>query len=147
MDTAGARSLAVTGGENYFKNCYIGLDTVIRGTQTAEVLVGDIARTIFEDCFFNTYTSLTTFKIVTYTAPDRFVMFKNCTLNAVQNITSAVAPTGALAAASSVNGHIIGHNSYVFGCDNVTTADDTRVYWTGPIPTVDSGLAGTVDIV
>jgi len=146
MDTAGARSLAVTGAENYFKNCYIGLDTSLRATATAEVTVGNIARTIFEDCVFNTYTSSTTFKIVTYTAPDRFILFKNCVLSAINNITSAVAPTGALAAASSVNGQIMLHNSAVYGCDNVTTADDSRVLVFGAVSAVDSCVAKAVDI-
>lgn len=148
MDTAGARSLAVTGAENTFQHCYIGLDTIIRATATAEVTVGNVARTIFEDCFFNTYTSLSTFKMVTYTAPDRFVLFKGGMINAVLNITSAVAPTGALAAATSVNGQIILINCPVVGFADVATADDTKilVYGTGNGTLVGLGLAGTVDV-
>jgi len=147
-DTAGARSLAITGAENTFTKCYIGLDTVIRATQTAEVTIGNVARTIFEDCFFNTYTSLSTFKMVTYTAPDRFVLFKGGLINAVLNITSAVAPTGALAAATSVNGTIILVNCPVIGFADVATADDTKilVYGTGNGTLVGLGLAGTVDV-
>lgn len=148
MDTAGARSLAVTGAENTFQNCYIGLDTVIRATQTAEVTIGNIARTTFLDCFFNTYTSLSTFKMVTYSAPDRFVLFKGGMINAILNITSAVAPTGALAAATSVNGQIILINCPVIGFADVATADDSRilVYGTGNGTLVGLGLAGTVDV-
>ncbi len=148
LDDATSRSLKVTGGENLFEDCYIGLDTIIRATATAEVEVGDIARTIFKRCIINTYTSLTTFKIVTYAAPDRFIMFKDCTLNAVNNITSAVQPTGALAAATTVNGQIILHNTAVFGCVNVTTADDARVLVSAPAGgIVDMGLGTAVDIV
>ena len=148
MDTAGARSLAVTGAENTFQHCYIGLDTVIRATQTAEVTVGNVARTTFEDCYFNTYTSLSTFKMVTYTAPDRFILFKGGMINAILNITSAVAPTGALAAATSVNGQIILINCPVIGFADVATADDTKilVYGTGNGTLVGLGLAGTVDV-
>lgn len=147
-DTAGARSLVVSGAENTFEKCYIGLDTVIRATQTAEVTVGDVARTIFNDCFFNTYTSLSTFKMVTYSAPDRFVLFKGGLINAVLNITSAVAPTGALAAATSVNGQIILVNCPVIGFADVATADDTKilVYGSGNGTLVGLGLAGTVDV-
>lgn len=147
-DTAGARSLVVSGAENTFEKCYIGLDTVIRATQIAEVTVGDIARTIFNDCFFNTYTSLSTFKMVTYSAPDRFVLFKGGLINAVLNITSAVAPTGALAAATSVNGQIILVNCPVIGFADVATADDTKilVYGSGNGTLVGLGLAGTVDV-
>jgi len=148
FDDSGARSLAVTGAENTFQHCYIGLDTVIRATQVAEVTIGDIARTIFEDCFFQTYTSLSTFKMVTYSAPDRFVLFKNCIISAVQNITSAVAPTGALAAATSVNGNILLVNTPVMGFADVTTADDLKVlvYGSGNGTLVGLGLAGTVDV-
>jgi hypothetical protein len=146
MDTAGARSLAVTGAENTFEKCYIGLDTSLRATATAEVTVGDIARTIFRDCIINTYTSSTTFKLVTYSAPDRFVLFKDCVLSAINNITSAVSPTGALAAATSVNGQIMLHNTAVYGCDNVTTADDSKVLVFGAVSAVDSCLAKGVDI-
>jgi len=148
FDDSGARSLAVTGSENYFKDCYIGLDTLIRATAVAEVTIGDVARTIFDGCFFNTYTSLSTFKMVTYSAPDRFVLFKNCVINAIQNITSAVAPTGALAAATSVNGQIILINSPVVGFADVSTADDSRILvsGTGNGTLVGLGLAGTVDV-
>lgn len=147
-DTAGARSLAVTGAENIFQHCYIGLDTVIRATQTAEVTIGDIARTIFEDCLFNTYTSLSTFKMFTYSAPDRFVLVKNSPIVAIQNITSAVAPTGAFAASTSVNGNILVVNSPVMGFADVATADDSKilVYGSGNGTLVGLGLAGTVDV-
>lgn len=148
LDDATSRSLSVTGAENYFKDCYIGLDTVIRATATGEVSVGDIARTIFDGCLFNTYTSLSTFKMVTYTSPDRFILFKNCIINAIQNITSAVAPTGALSAATTVNGQIILINSPVVGFADVATADDSKilVYGSGNGTLVGLGLAGTVDV-
>lgn len=147
-DTAGARSLAVTGAENLFESCYVGLDTVIRATQTAEVYVGDIARTIFRNCDFETYTSLSTFKMVTYSAPDRFIYFDGGSISAVLNITSAVAPTGALAAATSVNGNIKLKNCPIFGFADVSTADDTKilVYGSGNGTLVGLGLAGSVDV-
>jgi len=149
FDDSGARSLAVTGSENMFKHCYIGLDTVIRATAAAEVTIGDVARTIFENCFFNTYTSLSTFKMITYSAPDRFVLLDHCKINAVQNITSAVAPTGALAAATSVNGSIILDNTPIYGFADVSAADDAKilVYGSGNGTLVGLGLSGTVDVV
>jgi len=147
LDDATSRSLKVSGGENYFKNCYLGLDTTIRATATAEVEVSAGARNIFEDCFINSYTSLSTFKGLTCGTPDRFVWLKNTTINAVQGITSAVSPTGAIAS-GSVNGQVILTNgSAVVGYTNVTTADDTKVYVSAPAGgLVDMGLATTVDI-
>ena len=149
MDTAGARSLAVTGAENNFQHCYIGLNTVIRGTMTTEVYLTTGARNVFEDCMFDSYTSLSTFKAVTVGASDRFVLFKNCIFNAVQNITSAVAPTGAIAS-GSVNGSVLVMGGGVFGYADVTTADDSKTlmltYSGLAANVVDQGVAKGTDV-
>lgn len=151
MDTAGARSLAVTGGENIFQHCYIGLDTVIRATQTSEVFIGAAAaaRTIFEDCLINSYTSLSTFKAIQATSYDRFVMLKNCALSAIQNITSAVAPTGAIGN-TTPNGNFIILGGGAFGYADVTTADDTKclmlTYSGLAANVVDQGVAKGTDV-
>lgn len=149
MDSAGARSLAVTGAENYFKNCYIGLNTIKRDTCTTEVYLTTGARNIFEDCMFDSYTTLSTFKAVTVGDSDRFVLFKNCIFNAVQNITSAVAPTGAIAS-GSVNGSVLVMGGGVFGYADVTTADDTKtlVLTHGALAAniIDMGVAKGTDV-
>lgn len=152
MDIAAGYSLKIINpaAENIFKHCYIGLDTIIRATCKHEVWIlggagTEVARTIFEDCVINTYTSATDFKLVDANYIDRFLLLKNCTLNAVQNITSAVQPTGAVKN-TTPNGQVILQNTYVFGCDNVTTADDTKTWVAGAAPAVDAGLGGTVDI-
>jgi len=153
MDDAGSRSLKVSGGENYFEKCYIGLDTVIRGTATTEVEISAGARNIFDDCIINSYTSLSTFKALTAGSPDRFVMLKNgCLLNAVQGITSAVAPTGAIAS-GSVNGSVLSFGTMVAGYANVTTADDSKTLhlsYSGSVAGSDilkgMGIARAVDV-
>lgn len=149
MDTAGARSLAVTGAENTFQHCYIGLNTVIRGTMTTEIYLTTGARNIFEDCMIDSYTSLSTFKAVTVGASDRFVLFKDCIMNAVQNITSAVAPTGAIAS-GSINGSVLVMGGGVFGYADVTTADDTKtlVLTHGALAAniIDMGVAKGTDV-
>ena len=136
-DDAGARSLAVTGAENFFEKSVIGLDTVIRATQTTEMEVTG-ARNIFESCYVNSYTSLSTFKALTVGAADRFVILKDCMLIATQGITSAVAPTGAIAS-GTVNGRVLILGGGVFGYADVTTADDTKV-----LMLTHSGLAANV---
>ena len=152
MDDAGSRSLYMSGNatENFFQHCYIGLDTVVRGTATSEVeLVGAAggakpARTIFEDCVFDTYTSATTFKILQTTYLDRFVLLKGCTLIAAAGITSAVSPTGAIAT-TTPNGRMLLQNTAVFGCDNVTTANDAGTLVSAPAgDLVDMGLGTSV---
>lgn len=152
MDIAAGYSLKIINpaAENLFRHCYIGLDTIIRATCKHEVwLLGsagnEIPRTIFEDCFIESYTSATDFKLVDANYIDRFLLFKNCTFNAVKNITSAASPTGAIKN-TTPNGSIILQNSYVFGCDNVTTANDDKTWVAGAAPAVDSCLGGTVTI-
>ena len=146
LDDATSRSLSVTGAENFFKHCYIGLDTTIRATATSEVDCAN-ARNVFEDCVIESYTSLSTFKALTVTASTvgRFVMLKNCLLSAVQNITSAVAPTGAV-----IHGAIAGctyvMGSVVAGYAAVSTLDDANIFLNGPVGgTATAGLATAVD--
>lgn len=149
FDVAGARSLAITGSENFFERCYIGLDTIIRGTMTAEVFVGTGARNWFEECVFNSYTSLATFKGLQATSYDRFVLLKNCIFSAIQNITSAVAPTGAIGN-TTPNGNIIMLGGGAFGYADVTTADDTKcllLSYSGlAANVVDQGVAKGTDV-
>jgi len=149
MDVAGARSLAITGAENHIVHSYIGLNTVIRGTMTTEVYLTTGARNVFEDCMIDSYTSLSTFKAITIGASDRFVVFKNCILNTVTGITSAVAPTGAIAS-GSVNGKVLVLGGMVSGYADVTTADDSKVlmltYSGLAANVVDQGVAKATDV-
>jgi hypothetical protein len=149
LDDATSRSLKVSGGENIFQHCYIGLDTIIRATATAEIEISAGARHIFEDCIINSYTSLSTFKAITCGSPDRFVILRNCMLSAIQNISSAVAPTGAIAS-GSINGQVMLHHSGVFGYADITTADDSKVYVLEASGNtsiqVDMGVAKTTDV-
>lgn len=132
LDDAGSNSLTISGSENYFQRCYIGLDTVIRATSVTEVILsGTPARTIFEDCHFETYTSGSTFKMLTVpTGADRFVKFKNCEFHAVQNISSAVAPTG-LMGITTMNGSVLVQNCYLYGFAQYVTADNAYVQMLG----------------
>lgn len=146
LDDATSRSLKVSGGENYFDRCYIGLNTIIRATATAEVEVSAGARNIFKDCMIDSYTSLSTFKALLCGTPDRFVLLNNCILNAVQGIAAAVSPTGAINS-GSVNGSVLMSGGGVFGYTNVATADDPKTLVSAPAGgLVDMGLASAVDI-
>jgi hypothetical protein len=128
LDDAGSNSLTITGSENYFDSCYIGLDTIIRATSVTEVVLsGTPTRNIFEKCHFETYTSGSTFKMVTVpTGADRFVKFLDCDFVAVQNITSAAAPTGVIGI-TTMNGQVIMKNPYVYGFAQIVTADNAYV--------------------
>lgn len=147
MDDAGARSLFINGSENTFRHCYIGLDTVIRGTALCEVEIlgtagSEIARTVFEDCMISSWTSLSTFKAVKATYIDRFAMFKNCVFQAAQNASGAVAPTGAILN-TTPNGNIVFHGSAVYGYADVSTlADSSTVVSSFPANAANAGVGG-----
>lgn len=128
LDDAGSNSLTVTGSENYFLRCYIGLDTVIRATSVTEVILsGTPARNVFEKCQFETYTSASTFKMITIpTGMDRFTKFLDCEFLAVQNVSSAVAPTG-LIGITTANGQVIIKNGCMYGFAQYVTADNAYV--------------------
>lgn len=85
-DVAGAYSLMIDGGaENTIENCFIGLDTIARGSAAnSEILIDTAAtRNIIKNCFISSYPEHTTnspqVKLADATAIDRFLWFKNCT--------------------------------------------------------------------
>lgn len=136
MDDANSRSLYISGNatENSFIHCYIGLDTMIRATATSEIEFVGVAganaampaRTVFEDCVINSYTSSSTFKAITTTYIDRFLLLKNCVISAVQGPTSAVAPTGAIIN-TTPNGNVNLLGTGVFGYANISTITDANI--------------------
>lgn len=132
LDDAGSNSLTISGSENTFDDCYIGLDTVIRATSVTEVILsGTPARNLFRNCHFETYTSGSTFKMITVpTGADRWVKFVDCDFVAVQNITSAVAPTGMIGI-TTMNGQVIMRNPYLYGFAQYVTADNAYVQLLG----------------
>lgn len=133
LDDVGSNSLTLTAAQEcLFEHCYIGLDTIIRATSVTEViLAGACTRIIFDKCHFETYTSASTFKMVTIpTAADRFVKFLDCDFVAVQNITSAVIPTG-LIGITTMNGQVIIKNPYLYGFTQYVTADNAYVQMLG----------------
>jgi hypothetical protein len=83
MDTANNFSLSVSGGaENIFEKCYIGLDTVARGTAAnSEIrLESGATRNMFKDCVIATYAEANThqFLIVPSAGLDRWTIFDHC---------------------------------------------------------------------
>ena len=143
LDDAGSNSLTISGEENLFQRCYIGLDTIIRATSVTEVVLsGANTRNVFEGCHFETYTSGSAFKMVTVaTTTDRFVKFLDCDFHAVQNITSAVAPTG-LIGITTMNGAVLVKNPYVYGFAQIVTADNAYVQVLGLDGTATGNLIG-----
>lgn len=82
MDTADNYSLKVSGSENLFENCTIGLDTIARGTAANYELTftGGAARNTFRNCIIITYAEANThqFLYVAANGMDRWNLFQNC---------------------------------------------------------------------
>jgi hypothetical protein len=100
------------------------------------------ARNIFENCQFETYTSLSTFKMITVaTGCDRFIKFTDCEFLAVQNITGAVAPTG-LIGITTMNGQVLINRPCMYGFAQYVTTDNAYVQILGLDGTATGHLIG-----
>ncbi len=141
-DVAGSRSLKISGSEYTFDGCTIGLTTALRATMTTEVEISAGARGLFRNCDFETYTSLSTFKMISIaTGVDRYVKFYDCNFLAIQNITSAVAPTGVIGI-TTMNGQVFVKNPCMYGFAQYVTADNAYVQMLGNVGTATSHLVG-----
>lgn len=82
MDTADNYSLKVTGSENLFENCTIGLDTIARGTAAnyEMTFASGATRNLFKNCIITTYAEAAThlFLKIAASGIDRWNMFQNC---------------------------------------------------------------------
>jgi hypothetical protein len=154
MDLTTARSLTVSGSENEFFGCYIGLDTAIRATNLIEVGVTGTAaakatRNIFKKCIFATWNSNTTSKLLAVSYVDRFLYLEDCIFYSAAGITSAATPTGAISTAN-MNGRVLIYGGGVFGPADVTTADDTNIFMLThsglAANVVDQGVAKATDV-
>ncbi|MFA5901423.1 MAG: hypothetical protein WC829_20160 [Hyphomicrobium sp.] len=109
---AGGRSLLITGttGENTFRECQIGLDTITRSAANASVeFAGGTPRNVFERCIFPALTSSATalFGIATGAAAmDRFQLFQDCSfINALKS--TGIAMTAGFAFSSASPGGLL----------------------------------------
>jgi hypothetical protein len=112
--------------DNYFGNCAIGVDIVVRTSANATVeIAGNAPRTIFENCYFPVYSSDGNQYILLVAAAsglDRWVMFKGCMATAF------------------VGGTALGNfASLAAGCGGILILDST----TGLYNITAIGVAGT----
>ena len=78
---AGGNSLKLTGSENLFVDCSIGLDSVVRTTNTELLIDGAAARNTFESCRFISHSETAAHTHVKFNdqlAADRYAIFKDC---------------------------------------------------------------------
>lgn len=100
------RSLKISGstGENTFRRCIIGLDTLKGTGATREIeFAGGSPRNVFDQCIINTYAGATTAAWVTVGTDgiDRYALFRDCFFQ------NPVLPADAAAASELANGIIM----------------------------------------
>lgn len=96
---AGSYSLRVSGEENLFHRCAIGLDTIIRAAANAELhITTGAARNTFLDCHLSSYSETAGKFLVLVDGGDRWTIFENSifqnfSVNHVNTLTNAFSDT------------------------------------------------------
>lgn len=142
-----SRSLLISGGENRFDRCQIGLDTVTRTVANASLeLSTGAARNEFWDCNFPFYTSsATTIGILGSAASciDRTTLFRGCTFgNAAQSGSTTM--SGLVTLPASAGGLLLMKDCTLVGITEFGTDATTRgqIYVDGgTVTAATSGIA------
>lgn len=145
---AGSRSLKITStGENFFKHCCIGIDTVARSAANASVEFGGVGnpRNVFEDCLFPFMCSAATplgILVSAAAASDRFQLFRKCQfINAVKSTSTTMDALATLAA--NIGGMIVLEDPLLIGVTAYGTdaTSKAQMYILGPTPNNGAGIA------
>lgn len=134
-DDANMRSLKLTGSENKFEGCTIGLDTIARANvASAELeLSGGATRNTFSNCLFTKQADGVGnlfVKTVGTSAVDRWNRFHDCTFYSFWT-NDADAITAAFDVSSqTATGHFIMSGRQVFiGCDDIEATASNRLFF------------------
>jgi len=145
---ATAYALKVTGSENTFEDCVIGLDTVKRTADNAVMILdGAATRNTFINCRFVSHAEVNTYcmvRVADSTALDRLTVFQDCTFyNFWTNWGGTLLEAFEIPAGMQTN-HILwrGQNSLV-GILELDANDRSGTYQTGPAAAAASGIAVT----
>lgn len=148
QDAADAYSLSLTGDENLFEKCVIGLDTIGRGTASnseLQLVASQTAtRNIFKDCIFLTFADAAGHQFVKSTGDlslDRFLMFDNCSfINSGVN-AGGVEMTEAFDLSTTMGGTVIIKDCALYGAIEWDAGDGGDIEIVG-----SSGIAATSGI-
>lgn len=128
---AGSYSLSVSGAENHFERCYIGLDTITRGAANSELLMSG-SKNSFWDCRFASQSETAAKVAVTVSGAGtnewKDCLFHNMSVNWAQALDNAFSVT-----ASSTHYVILRGNCQFVGFTGVADTV-THVYGAGPAP-------------
>lgn len=141
---ASCRSLTITGtgGENFFKHCYIGLDTISRAAASSEIaLATGTVRNVFEDCVISTYgTGSNLFMTVAASGIDRFLLFRNCQFMNASVLSGGTALTNAFSISGTAGGVVLLTTCLIVGA-TATTSTKTCLYFDNAYATATTSKA------
>jgi hypothetical protein len=124
---AGNRALTIASVNNYFYNCVIGSDAIIRATGTnisLELLSGG-GSCYFQTCIFPIYTSVAanTFVKTTATTLSGYFIFDNCIfINDVNNTSGTTMTVAMTVATASLSTVVLTPSTTVVGCTTVVAS-------------------------
>lgn len=147
MDSGNNCSLSLTGDENLFEECVVGLDTIGRGTASnSEIYLpasGAAARNVFKNCIIPTFADAAghQFMVTASGSMDRYTLFDNCTfINAVDS--TATVMTEAFDLHASQGGTVILKDCVLVGSTEWDAGDTGNVLCCGPVGDADiTGIA------
>lgn len=154
MSAAGAASLEIEGGaENVFRRCVIGVDTIARDADVAEIRFdGNATRNLFEDCIIQGFISAAGYvhvKVEDATGIDRWTIFKNC-LFLSESTNDATVQTEIMSIPSMSQGYIMLQDSYYSSVTDGTTVWDSngrdRIR-TNSVAAAAAGVGGEMTLV
>lgn len=132
---AGSYSLTVSGVENHFRNCYIGLDTITRAAANSELLMSG-SKNSFWDCTFASQSETAGKFAVTVSGAGtntwKDCLFHNMSVNWAQALSNAFSVT-----AAATHYVILSGNCQFVGYTGVADTV-THIYGAGPAP--DAGM-------
>ena len=149
-NVAGAYSLKVTGSENLFEDCVIGLDTIIRSDTGCYELDTVAGRNVYRNCIILTYSETSTRFSVKVDNPAattlRWVLFDNCKfINHTVNLATGQNNVFDMPASGSTS-YCYLHNCAAFGggaagIGSAWADTDTSIFVSMPIPNTAGGKA------
>jgi hypothetical protein len=146
---AGSRSIVITSGENYFKHCVIGLDTVARSALNSSVEIQSAApRNVFEDCVFPAIASAASTTLMFLAAAAASIgtmtIFKRCLFYNCSTFNGGAAVAGLFKLVASAGGAILLQDCTEYGYTDwgYDAASKAQILVSGPVPTSStSGIA------
>lgn len=147
---AGSYSLKVSGAENYFEDCTVGVDTVVRSAANSELVVAG-ARNRFRHCDIrsNSVTAGKFLVTIDNSGGDlRDTIFDDCLFfNYTENWAGGIDNAFHMPAAGNTHWVVLRGSNQIVGLNNAANATTgwadtvTRVYSAAPAPNAGFGIS------